>query len=566
MPTDEEYLDSLLRDVMESETPKVSTEAEGEAEASDDMSAFLDMLDIPEVANETETAPELPEELLDLPEELLELPEELPELPEELPEELQELPELPEELPELPEELPEELTDLEWAPLDAEAGEEETALPEELLELPDLPEELLDLPELPEELPELPEDMAEPDESPLVLDEQMPDSMVADPDDMGIDDLLAGMSDDADLSDIKSLLDKDDSGEAVEDDLMSLLDGASGYLSDDDDGSDIMALLGGTEKSAADEEQPKNKKAAKKLKLRKKDIPTDGDTMALSPEELDAHLTEKSKTGIISRLFSALTESDDETEEVAKVQSISVENLELLNELETEDKVAAAGKKKKKKEKPPKEKKEKPPKEKKPKKEKPPKVADEPEKPVKRVSKKNILLMFTFSVSLLAAVVALTMLIPDSLERTQAVAAYEAGDYDGVYNLLYGKSKNPSEEMLFHQAEVILIMDRRLDAYAFNKSVGMETEALNALILGVNRHDALRAGELYGADAQVGAIYQEILRILADEYGISESRARELWEMDAEQYTQTLLEMTTGVSFPDVVPTVDDSTGNGADD
>ena len=543
---DEAYLDSLLRDVMESETPALSAEATGEAEASDDISAFLDMLDMPEAE------PALPEELLE-PEEEPALPDALLE-PEELPE--PDEPALPEEFlgPEEEPELPEEFLEPEAEPELSEeflGPEEESELPEEFLE-PEEETALLDALLGSEELPE-------PDESALLPDEQMSDNMLAESDDMGIDDLLAGMGEDADLSDIKTLLDKDDSGEAVEDDLLSLLDGAPAYASDDDDGNDILALLGGADKADGSEEKPQKKKVAKKFRLRKKNMPEDGEEMTLSPEGLDVHSTQKSKAGVFSRVFKALTESDDEREEdTAGVQTISVENLELLSELEAEDEAAA--KKKKKKEKPPKEKKEKPPKEKKPKKEKAPKEPEEPDKPTKRVSKKNILLMLTFSASLLAALVALTMLIPDSLERAQAVTAFEAGDYDGVYNLLYGKSKNPDEELLFHQAEVILIMERRLDAYSVNKSLGMETEALNALLLGLNRYDALRIGELYGADAQLAATYQEILRILADEYGMSESRAREILALNAEQYTQTLHEIAEAVYFPDIVPAVDDST------
>ncbi|MCL2254354.1 MAG: hypothetical protein FWC09_07900, partial [Lachnospiraceae bacterium] len=367
--------------------------------------------------------------------------------------------------------------------------------------------------------------------------------------DMDIGDLLTNMSDDEDISDIKDLLEKDENNELIEDDMFSLLDGMGEYSSGGEDDSDVMSLFN----DAADQEKDgaKKKRKGKKNKKGKSEDLSD-EELAFSPEEFDDQIGLKKKKGFFSRILQSLTESDDESEEIdVAIKSVSAENLDILNELEAED-GKSAGKKDKKDKKAEKPKKEKKPKEPKPKKEKAPKKEKEPEvpeKPTKKISKKNILLVFVFSTTLLTAIIALCMLIPDYLQREEAKSAFQSEDFKAIYGLLYAKNRDYSDDIIFNQAQVILKMDRALESYEIYKSLDKPVEALNSLLKGITRYDELQTENLYGAEQRVASSYRDVLNALSTEYGLSEASAREILALDNERYTRKIYELTLGIDF-----------------
>jgi len=574
--------------VFEEELPAVEEEMPG---LDEEMSGFEEELpgfdeELPEFEEELpvieEEMPGLDEEMLGFEEELPGFDEELPEFEEELPVIEEEMPELDEEMTGFEEELPsfeEELPifddDMPEFEEELPTFEEETPVSDELAtdeelpffedELPIFEDEPFKQDEVDLSLGGIPDDdetqtEAASGEEPLLSDMDL-DSMFAgidenigipddsadisasQMDDMDIGDLLSGMGDDEDLSDIKDMLDKDDNNELVDDDMLSLLDGASGYASDSDDMGDVMSLL--------DEPAPeKSAKPKKKLWGKKKSggDDTGDEEFALSPEDLDAQLSSNKKKGFFGRIFATLTESDDESEEIeVNIQAITGEGLSELEGIKEKE-----SKKKAKKEKKPKEKKEKPPKEKKPKKEKPVKEPEEPEKPVKKISKKNVMLVFIFSTSLLAAIIAFCLLIPDYMEFEQAKQAYQNEDHRGVFSLLYAKNRGFNDDYIFKQAQIVLRMNRPLDSYSVYLSLDKPVEALNALLNGINRYDELMEENLYGAEINVNQAYQEILRILSSKYGLSENDARIILEMESVQYTRRLHELTLGIDFSDL--------------
>ena len=413
---------------------------------------------------------------------------------------------------------------------------------------------------------ELPEDAAEPDfdaglfggdddilsmmDQAASLPEDEP-GIGAQMEEMEIGDLLAGMDNDEDLSDIKDLLDKDDNNELVDDDMLSLLDGMTGYPGDGEDDSDVLALFNDADPVAESAPAPKGKQKKKKGK----GGDAADDELALSPDDIDAQLGIKKKKGVLSRIFAALTESDDESDEIdVKIQSISAENLGILDELNAEDgKEQKKTKKDKKQAKEKKEKKPKPPKEKKPKKEKPAKEPEAPEKPAKRVSKKNVLLTFIFSISFLAVIIAFTLLIPDYMEREDARIAYQNEDYKDIFALLYAKNRDPSDEFMFQQAQVVMKMNRSMESYQIFLSLDKPVEALNALLMGISRYDDIQGENLYGAEMKVNAAYQTIINTLSSAYGISLDDARAILALEGESYTRRLYEITMGIDFSDFI-------------
>lgn len=421
-------------------------------------------------------------------------------------------------------------------------------------------------------------------------DEAVEDLALEETGDEGDDDLselLAGMGHDEDLSEINDLLEESDQGLSADDDMLAMLEGvdADGDSSFDLFESDEAAKeaesireLSPEEVAAREGGDPGKKKKKKKLFGKKK---KGGDEETPSGEgagdELEALLGEVSaeqempqeekNPGFFARLLDFLLESEEDDEDPLAAEilagnegetgTVTDENKELLKELSDEDKKGK--KKKKKKDKKGKkgkeaeedEKKAKKPKKVKKKKEKPKKEEEEDlfAPPTKPLSKKKVITVFLFCGTIAACIIVFSTIVPETIQKQDAHAAYDQGDYAEVYDLLYGKELNEQDEVLFQGSNLILQMDRKLSSYDNYVNLDMRTEALNALVTGVERYQQiLPEAESYNVAAEVNDIYAQILERLSA-FGLTEQDALDiLASEDDVTYTQRLEAVINGES------------------
>lgn len=249
-----------------------------------------------------------------------------------------------------------------------------------------------------------------------------------------------------------------------------------------------------------------------------------------------------------------MTESDEDANEAEKLKTThginpSDENRNILEELDAEDrkkkKKKAKGKKeeasedgeaddKKEKEKKKKEKKPKPVKE----------EAAEPvsfKKPRKRVSGKNIVIITALCLTLSALIIVIVSVVPDFFEKRTARAAYYKADYAQSYDLLYGKKLEESDTIIYNKSKIIMSLNRKLSSYHNYMSMGKEVEALDALMMGVEKYpEIITEAKDYNATQEVDAVYSTILNILSDKYDLSEAVAKVIIDYDDLTYTRKL--------------------------
>jgi len=174
----------------------------------------------------------------------------------------------------------------------------------------------------------------------------------------------------------------------------------------------------------------------------------------------------------------------------------------------------------------------------------------EAEKPKnqKRLSPKKIAVTVVFAGSVLGLVLLFTQYATLEESLIKARRAYYDGDYKSVYIETYGTELDESDALVQERSRVILIMQRKLDSYENNLKLGREVEALNSLITGVETYDVINAeAESCGVLAEVQSIRDDILKILNNNYGISEERARELLQTEENsEYTLALNQILSG--------------------
>lgn len=393
-------------------------------------------------------------------------------------------------------------------------------------------------------------------------------------DNLDITQLIDGMENaDTDLAEINDLLKSSDNNENVEapadSDMQELLDSIKA-----DEATD-------TEDTEADDGKGKRKKGLslpfgkKKTKEKqknkeKKDIAVEEPVAIQDISLTDIPVSEEAvfagadggkadkPKGFWKRFWEELTR-EEEPEEDSKTD----ENGVILKELEEEDKANAAkkkGKKEKKKVKKGKKntqeeageetdedvsKKEKKKKAKKEKKKK--EITKEPkEKESKILGKKAFLSLIALCATVIAAIVLLSIFLTDYIEKKNARAAFYEGNYEEVYELLYSKNLNQSDELIFNRVNIVLKLQRRLDSYQLNKKMKKEPEALDALLQGVSKYEELAAGETYGTLEELQILYQQILTFLDEDYGINEEEALEINSYDSEIYSQKVYSIING--------------------
>ncbi len=323
--------------------------------------------------------------------------------------------------------------------------------------------------------------------------------------DPSLDDILREFDGDKDLEEIQSMLQKSDSGEKI-----------AAY-----EPAEELA----EEEKAAPEEKKKEKAGKKEKKQKAEGKPK--------------------KKGFFEKLFELITEEIDEdaTEKKLGVEvNLSDENAEILAQLEdrSADGTKKGRKEKKKKEKDPakeKAKKQKPKKEKAPKKEKPPKPKKEkkpkekakPDRNRKPFSKKLLFAVAILAFTIFAGIYLFSMQYPKMRSLETARKAFYNHDYKTAYYEFYGKKLKESDQALFDQAYVALKMQHRLDAYQSYASLGMDLEAIDALMQGVAQYNELYDyASTIGATGEVERSYQEILAVLQDVYGLNELQVSEI--------------------------------------
>ena len=426
----------------------------------------------------------------------------------------------------------------------------------------------------------------------------------ADPDQMGQEDVmnLLDQSDDADLQEIRDLLQKSDNNEAVENDLVSLVPGEeepSEPVPDRKRNREAAKQAKRAEKEARKAEKKALREAKKAHKSHKNEQNAEAfeqpgseesDTPLSDAEDSfqDVEIPENEsadmeellnlpdieeleeekqtpKKGFFSRILDLLTEEDEEEEGENEEIKLSDENKEILKEMDQEKGKKKAGKSGKKKKnasgketgsegeaeassKGKKAKKEKKPKKEKPQKEPQVEVYEEPKK---KLSAKRIALIAMTCLSFGLAVIIIAAVSGEFMSKKEGREAYYAGDYQTCYQTLFGKELNESEKVMFCKSESILRIRLWLREYKLFADEGAEVEALDSLLQSVHDYPALQVySAQWNASDEVAAGYAEIVRILSEKYHLTEEQAKEIYDIpeDAE-YTRAVTAIAQGTAF-----------------
>ncbi len=350
-------------------------------------------------------------------------------------------------------------------------------------------------------------------------------------DDGDFDRLMADLGeDDIDLSDIGDMIKKSDSGELVDPSIAADKPEAG----EDEEGEE-------EENEEAEDPKKKRERKKKEKKVKKKKE---------KPESEEGAEKKEKKPGLFSKLVSALF-TEEEEEDAAPAEAgatiLSDENAAILKELDAENE--DNGKKKKEKKK-----KEKKPKPEKPKKEKKPKPKKEkkPEEPdnSKHIPKKYIRRTVILAASIMIALVIVGTVLPGMLNMSDARKAFYEKDYKNAFLTLYGKDLNESDRKLYEKSRLLVMIDRKYESYEHYRAMGMDHDALDALLQGLKRYEDLKdKAKTLDVDKEAMEIRLKIVEALSSVYGMSEADALQTLKYSQADYTGKIDAVLQGVPY-----------------
>jgi len=382
---------------------------------------------------------------------------------------------------------------------------------------------------------------------------------------------------DPDLKEINSLLAQADFNEKVDEDMLALLESAAENQEDEDNPDEVFDIfsdddmpsgdMGGNGVSEPEQEEEENgkkkkrerKKKAKKERPKKEKVKKEKKQKNASEDESEAAKREK-KPGFLTKIVALFGGGEDFDEE--EPDSAADKNIAKLNDRDGGEgkKPAKKGRKKKENDKEKQDTKEAKPKanskakarvkvkEKKPtakkRKEKP--AGNPAEKPVRILNGKSFAAIAGLCFSIVAGVMIVATFIPKYVDKQTAVRAFQDRDYETVYQLFYNQKLSADEELLFQRSKAIRQMERRLEAYQNNITLGRELEAVDALMRGVENYPNLWEADEYQVRGEVDALYGQICEILESNYGISQEEAVEIASYDKVEYTKALYTILGG--------------------
>ena len=179
----------------------------------------------------------------------------------------------------------------------------------------------------------------------------------------------------------------------------------------------------------------------------------------------------------------------------------------------------------------------------KPKKEKKPK---EPPKPVDilKIKPLSLVMLVLFVAGVVVLISVLNSALYYNTNSSQAKTYYNNGEYDKAYSKLNGMKLNSNDKTLYEQASTIMYVKRQYDSYENYMSLNMKTEALDALIKGIDRYNTFRStAQELGIDDKFKAEYQNIIDALQNTFKISEAQGISLADMSNSDFTNYYLKI-----------------------
>lgn len=157
---------------------------------------------------------------------------------------------------------------------------------------------------------------------------------------------------------------------------------------------------------------------------------------------------------------------------------------------------------------------------------------------VGKLDKVGVSIVAVFGVIILAGIIIGTNSFGSGLDKKKATNYFEMHRYSQAYESAVGtnmKEKNPEQ---YKKIVTVMKVQHALDSYQNYENVKKYPEALDALLMGLKKYDANKK-TAYDLEIEndLASVYDKILDILSDEFGLSKSQSYDILSLGSSEYT-----------------------------
>lgn len=174
----------------------------------------------------------------------------------------------------------------------------------------------------------------------------------------------------------------------------------------------------------------------------------------------------------------------------------------------------------------------------KPKKEKKPKAPVDP-KDILKIKPLSVVMLLMFVAGFVIMVQLFSGLFDYSNNISRAKEFMQNGNYTSAYDIVHGMSLSKSDSNIQNQLDAIMLVERQYESYENYRKLGMNVDALNALIKGLVQYNTYKEqGESLGVIEPMNQYRQAILEKLLSDYKIDEKLANDLVTLFGSDFTK----------------------------
>ena len=141
-----------------------------------------------------------------------------------------------------------------------------------------------------------------------------------------------------------------------------------------------------------------------------------------------------------------------------------------------------------------------------------------------------VILIFVMAASICATVLLAVNLLPYTMYLGNAENAFVHQDYDSAWEEMLGMNIKEDDQKLQDQSRVIMRVKGKLNAYNNYMAMGLPSEALHALICGIENYETYKAeAKKLGVEREFESVYNEMVNALGSDFYLDPETVKS-WE------------------------------------
>ena len=159
-----------------------------------------------------------------------------------------------------------------------------------------------------------------------------------------------------------------------------------------------------------------------------------------------------------------------------------------------------------------------------------------------KLNKVGVSIIAVLTVMFLVTEILGTQLFSYQSTMKEAEDYLTSGKYTQAYQEILGTDVKKQDRETYNKIMTVMKVQRSLNAYESYSSMQYAPDALNALLVGLRRYDEnIEEARNLDIEADMDSCRQQILNLLQEEFGLSESEAYDILSLDKEEYTDKVV-------------------------